>query len=208
LSSSSTIKSWSALAREIGIAQPTLVELRRHDEWPASVPLTVPAGGFTAEHVESVRQWREGLSRATLQQPDADDSGDMTSVNRAYKLEQTALTRVRRELLEGRYIETQLHEAAMLALADRFIASLTALQQSVPLAVPDLTPEQRGSLERVMAEQITRERQRIADEAELRINLAERASKAAQQADVLTKGAKGRPARGTKANPKRKRGGK
>lgn len=202
------MKSWSAFARAVGIAQGSMVELRRHPEWPPEVPLIIPVAGFTAEHVEALNRWREGLPRATLQQPDGDEPGDMKSVNRAYKLEQTALTRVRRELLQGKYIETALHEAAMMALADRFVASLTALQQSVPLSVPDLTLEQRGALERVMLEQSNRERQRIAEEAELRVQLAERASKASQQAEALTKGAKGRPARGTKATPKRKRGKK
>jgi hypothetical protein len=149
--------SWRQVAEALEASRTGLVRLRQREDWPA--PRTMPADGLTQADVKAIRSWREQLPRAgqgVTADPEAAD------IHREHKREQTAYMRVRRELLQGKFIEQALHEQAMVALTDVFVRACESLPTTIATAVPDLTPEQRGTLERVIAEQITRERHRLA----------------------------------------------
>jgi hypothetical protein len=147
---------WKSVAEAVGTARTALVEQRRRPDFPG--PRTMPKGGMTQADVDAIRRWRESLPRAgqVASDPVSQD------IHVAHRKEQTLLMKVRRELLQGRYIEAALHEAAMVAVADVFVRACESLPTSVATAVPNLTPEQRGTLERVIAEQVIAERHRLA----------------------------------------------
>jgi hypothetical protein len=157
--------SWNQVASALAASRTALVEQRKREDWPA--PRTMPRDGMTARQVDAIRRWRESLPRAgqVASDPVSQD------IHLAHRREQTALMKVRRELLQGRYIEAALHEQAMVALADVYVRSCESLPTTIATSVPDLTPEQRGTLERVIAEQITEHRRRLASEETLTLTL-------------------------------------
>jgi hypothetical protein len=157
---------WKSVAEAVGTARTALVEQRKREDFPG--PRTMPKGGLTQADVDAIRRWREQLPRAgqVASDPVAVD------IHRQHKREQTLLMKVRRELLQGKFIEQALHEQAMVALTDVFVRACESLPTSVATAVPNLTPEQRGTLERVIAEQVIRERHRLASMATLDLSAA------------------------------------
>jgi hypothetical protein len=207
-----------ALADAIGVHRRSLTNYLKRDDWPVSRD-----GPWNGHAVNRIKRWRRDelqedrsgkakpivIEQGPADEDDHDDStGDAADKSAAdgnrdrgwndlYKEEQTLLTRVKRELLEGKYIETSIHEQALLALADTFIECLSSLSLSLPLALEGLDA---GERERVITERFTEARHRIADKA-----TSEQANSKAQAKDTLPRAGKGRPARGAKRQAKKKK---
>ncbi len=188
-----------AFAKKLGITEATASRLRQHDAWPAEVPRRTPPRGYTAAHAALVADWR---SRELREDRAADGPADLTNIRQRKDLEAMLLTKVKRELLQGKYVARSLHVAALERLADLFVAALNQLEQAVPLAVPGMTPEQRGEIECVLAQRCADQRDKIAERGRIEVNHAHDAVAETERA----RRGKGRPVRGSgKVEPTRKR---
>lgn len=166
--------SWRDVANALGCSRTALARMRRDPEFPQ--------GSRDARHIEQIRVWRQMNVRPN-------DAGTTDGSSAALRAEQMLYTRVRRELLEGKYIEVEVHERAMFGLAETFCHSLDALALSLPLAMQSLGP---GEMEKTLVERFADARRQIADRG--RIELAR--AKAAAAGRVPKRG-KGRPIAGS-----------
>jgi hypothetical protein len=183
---SKSYKTVAALARAVGIARQNLHELLNRSDWP-----TRRHPPFSDADLKTVLTWRS----SSLQEDRAAPATPEHAEVRVLKDQETMLlTRLKRELLEGKYVERSLHDRALLGLTDVFVAALSGMEQAIPLAVADLTAEQRGNLEKVIADRFAQARQQIAERG--RIELARTEAVAMNRVKELTRG-RGRPAVGT-----------
>ena len=194
------------VANEIGITEAALSMLRQHEMWPDSVPRKTPPRGYSAAHAATIAAWRSTQLRENRAAPDDPDApGDLKNVRQRKDLEAMLLTRVRRQILNGEYVKKRLHVAAMERITDVFVAKLNQAEQSIPLRAASLTSEQRGDLERVIAETFAAMRSEIAERGRIEVSHADDAAAIAEE----PKRGRGRPSRGSgKIEPTRKRKGK
>lgn len=176
-------KTWRQVADEIGISERTLRNLRQREDFPK--------GQRDDAHVEAIADWH----RNALQENRA--AVDLSQIGLQHKAEQMLLTRVRRELLEGKYIPLQLHEQAMLALSDTFIASLNELQQALPLALRGLDA---GASERLLRDRFDNARRLIVERGTIELNRS-----MADQVKQPAKSGRGRPPAGTAKKARRRK---
>lgn len=180
--------------------------LRKHETWPDSVPRKTPTCGYTDSHAATIAEWRATElreDRAALDDPNA--PAELKNIRQRKDLESMLLTRVRRQILNGEFVKKRLHVAAMERITDVFVAKLNQAEQSIPLTVANLTPEQRGDLERVIADTFAAMRSEIAERGRIEISHADEAAALTE----APKRGKGRPVRGSgKIEATRKRKGK
>jgi hypothetical protein len=152
-----TIETYSQLAEAIGITPSAVSKLRRRHDWP--IPSEIPRNGYTIAHVEQVQQWRERcLQENRAIGPVTPDQAD---ARHQREWEATLLTRIKRELLEGKYVELTLHRRAVKGLADVFVRAIAEAANAIPDALDGLTQAQRSNVTRVLAERITQAQRNI-----------------------------------------------
>ncbi|QNN23514.1 hypothetical protein HED60_14935 [Planctomycetales bacterium ZRK34] len=176
-------KTWRQIADEVGISDRALRNLRQRDDFPE--------GRRDDAHVQAIVEWH----RNALQENRA--AVDLSQIGLQHKAEQMLLTRVKRELLEGKYISLILHEAAVLALTDTYVASLNELQQALPLALRGLD---EGAKEKLLRERFDNARRLIIERGTIELNRS-----MADHAKQTPKSGRGRPPRGTAKKTSKKR---
>jgi len=177
----------SALAAHLGVSANTVSKYVKRDDWPVSA-----APPWSATDLRTIEQWRS----TELREDRANETAKGPWSKRLVK-EQTLLTRLKRELIEGKYIEASMHEQSLLALVDTFVQATNSLALNLPLALEGLTPaEAKATLRDRFEEAI----ERIKSHAK---QLQVKSRKDARES--LPRAGKGRPARGSKASPTRNR---
>jgi hypothetical protein len=145
-----TIETYSQLAEAIGITPSGVSKLRRRPDWP--IPAAIPKGGYTRADVDAVQQWRARClqeNRAIVPL-----SPDQADARHQREWEATLLTRIKRELLEGKYVELTLHRRAVKGLADVFVRAIAEAANAIPDALHGLTQAQRSNVTLVLGERI------------------------------------------------------
>lgn len=174
---SNTYKSQGDLARAVGCSAPTLSNLKKRGDWPVG-----RIGPWSVADVEAVKVWREGH-----QENRAAQNPEMANAAHQLKVEQVIITRVKRELLQGKYIENEIHERAVVGVATRFTGELDALAARLPALLTTTDP---GEVEAILTREFDASRQRISDQAEIELSVAEQAAKKKRRVLGRTKGAK------------------
>jgi hypothetical protein len=150
--------SWAQIARALGTNDRRLRQWRARPEWPLPADLTPTR--ITAEHIERVRTWaaslQENRAASVATQPEDEELRDIAA---KLKLSQKRLHDLKRDILAGQYVDRQVHERALHALADMFVAQLNALEQALPLALADMDAGQR---EKEISERFAHARRELA----------------------------------------------
>ncbi len=190
-------QTWPQIADALNINRRTLTALRKREDWPVEVSATT-AAVITPPQIEILRRWRAAtlqedraapLRQSSTANPNDRDApaaaptqpapppppggsqliGAAAGVSVRYKLEQTLLTRVRREILQGKYVERHLHEAALTALAETFVSKLADMQQALPLELDGLDA---GEIEKRITDRFAESRQAIIERRDIELHAA------------------------------------
>lgn len=190
---------WSQVARELGTNDRRLRQWRARPDWPLD-PKAGPRK-ITAEQVEQVRSWAASLQENRGSAAPQPDDEELRDVALKLKLSQKRLHDLKREILAGQYVDRQVHERALHALADMFIAQLNALEQALPLALANMDA---GEREREISSRFADARRELAHQVQNELaRAAEGARSAAPEGTAKkTKASKSKRGRG---RPPRKR---
>ena len=136
-------KSQTALAAELGIAQPSVSKLCRHPEWPVK-----RRGPWSAGEVAKVAAWRATLQEDRSAEPAADGApggGDLRAIlqkaNIALKVEQTKTAKLKREAMEAERVTREQFEGGLGGLAMLMVEEVEGLRLAIPSRFPDVDPD-------------------------------------------------------------------
>lgn len=167
------IKTWTALAKLESVPINRLINWRHRDDWP--LPEKIPARGFTKAHTKKLKAWREGLQAdrtgmsASAKQHTPDTDPKLANITKRKQLEELEFTKLKREILAGKYIEVGLHHAAVRGVIETFIAEIGKALQKMPSVLVGLEP---GEIEMELDLAMVEMRQSIADRGSVEIQRA------------------------------------
>ena len=173
------------LAQALDKDQSWLSRWKREPGWPVRV-----TGPWTDDDVQKIRDFVESKNKARFGGGDkADDDG--LSISDRLKVAQTELTQLKRDLLDGKYIEVDIHTRAVVAVGMLFVRELDSLISRLPPKMIIAAEHGPGEVERVVRDEFDSARKRLSEAPKIELGRAEMASK-----------------KKTKAGPGRKKGGK
>lgn len=162
------IRTWKALAAVENVPVDRVCVWRRRDDWPLSAK--IPKNGFTKANLKKLKDWRDGLQddrSATARNGEA-PVGDpaLVDIQKQKQREDMLYRRLTREILEGKYILVELHEAAVRGVAETFVGEINKALQKLPTVLVGLEP---GEIESQLNIAFTEMRQAIHDRKSIEI---------------------------------------
>lgn len=176
-----TYRTQEQFAKAIGITRQALAKLLLKEDWPTRKK---PAWG--QRDLQAVKQWRKLHLQEDRSAPDAgetdgggDDAADPNaplfakpkSIEQQLKAERIQDLRFRRERQAGLLIKRSIFDAAVIALANRFVDELGNLVRNCSIQLADQRPDQ---IERTLNEHVRSLRERLAAETALQVQVAEK----------------------------------
>jgi hypothetical protein len=153
------------LAAKLGLTPQSITRYLSREDWP--VRREPP---WTQLDLEVIRKWREGLQ----EDRSADAPADLKNVGRLLKQEQLIFTRVKREQLQGKLVEKDLLERALVGLAQCFVQQLEELQSALPLTLAGKDP---GQIEKIVKDRFHACRNRLAEQRMIEMQLVDESVK-------------------------------
>jgi hypothetical protein len=158
---------------------------KREPGWPVRV-----TGPWTDDDVQKIRDFVESKNKVRFGGGDK-SADDGLSISDRLKVAQTELTQLKRDLLDGKYIEVDIHNRAVVAVGMLFVRELDALVSRLPPKMITAAEHGPGEVERVVRDEFDSARRRLSEAPKIELGRAEMASR-----------------KKTKAGPGRKKGGR
>jgi hypothetical protein len=173
-------KTKSAFAGALGKPPDWFTRWYTRPDWPVS-----KSGPWTDDDVATVKAY---VDKKIGERAGTEDGAG--TIGERLKIEQMILTRVRRELLQGKYIDADIHTRAVVAVGLLFVRELDTLVARLPALVEKAALDGPGEVEKVLRSEFDAVRRRLAESPAMELGRAEAASKKKRQPGRKKAGAK------------------
>jgi hypothetical protein len=146
----------SALAKLLEVTPQAVSVWVRREDWPVAT-----SGPWADADVENIRAWR-----STLQENRA--AGVQSTEDQKLKRERRRTMVIKRKALEGRLVDRDLLDAALVSLTRGFVNAIEDLERSLPLQLAGLDAAQ---IERVLHDRIRSMRESLSRQKVLELEL-------------------------------------